>query len=117
MKKKSKNDPEAVRVGVGSPLTAPKTAREFAALIMDDDTSRKHFNKLVGDKSDSVAWQAFKLVAAYKRGSPVQRKFFDTVLSDEKERELWERFLQSKSQTVAREALRLAKRYGVPARN
>jgi hypothetical protein len=98
-------------------MTAAKTAREFAASILDDDASRKYLNKLVGNEGDSVAWQAFKQIAAYKRGSTDQRKFFDTVLSDEKERESWGRFLQSKTQTVAREAFRLAKRYGVPTQS
>jgi len=93
--------------------TTPKTAQEFAASILDDATERRVFGELMGSKSDTISWQVFKLAAAYKRGNPDQRRAFNKILSDEQESEMWQRFLQSKSQTVARAALRLAKKYGV----
>jgi hypothetical protein len=89
-----------------------KTREEFAASILDDDTERKMFKGFLGGRNEAIAWKAFKLIVAYKRGDRRQREHFSAILSDEKESEMLKRFLKSKNKGIAREAVRLAERYG-----
>lgn len=91
---------------------AKKSSENIPAAILNDETERKQWQGALNSSDEAVSFDAFKLFQEYKRDQK-QRAFLATVLSEADESRMWKQFIESKKQTIARKARRLAERCGV----